>query len=256
MTYAASRRTKRSSMATAVDLLDLFPSASTSGARTVCVSAASLAVLGPQLPASCVLHLALNHLKHSGGGSDDGGDELHGSPGLSERAWGKLPERSGFEEKVAGSDSDGEASDDRHSARTHFSWTPRHGGATEAALRRVLVLTPSRNTLRRQLADQFDDSLAGGRLDPIDLALLDRIDLRCALHLARRPGPTSETHVCRLAFAATRQLSPDFGAPFLFPLDGAPCRHSHCCRSPDGDQCPAPGRPELDPARADPRHPP
>ncbi|BGP53110.1 hypothetical protein JCM8202v2_000669 [Rhodotorula sphaerocarpa] len=165
-------------MATAVDLLDLFPSASTSGARTVCVSAASLAVLGPQLPASCVLHLALNHLKHSGGGSDDGGDELHGSPGLSERAWGKLPERSGFEEKVAGSDSDGEASDDRHSARTHFSWTPRHGGATEAALRRVLVLTPSRNTLRRQLADQFDDSLAGGRLDPIDLALLDRIDLR------------------------------------------------------------------------------
>lgn len=146
-----------------LDLLDLFPAASTSASAPVLVDAPSIAFVG-QLPAATLLHLALNHLRRE----DEG--ELEDDPlahGLSERARGKQR----AEEEVLPGDEQvrSPAGDDAQS---------RARQSTPTRTRRVLILTPDRDALREQLVEQCDGSLAGDKLDGSEQALLDRIDLR------------------------------------------------------------------------------
>ncbi|GAA5953215.1 hypothetical protein JCM8115_000463 [Rhodotorula mucilaginosa] len=145
-----------------LDLLDLFPAASTSTSAPVLVDAPSVAFVG-QLPAATPLHLALNHLRREG--EDELEDErLEG--GLSERARGKQR----AEADVFQGDEEVHSPGDDAQSRARQS--------TMTAQRRVLILTPDRDALRELLVEQCDGSLVGDRLDGSEQALLDRIDIR------------------------------------------------------------------------------
>ncbi|BGP29030.1 hypothetical protein JCM10296v2_000766 [Rhodotorula toruloides] len=137
------------------DLLDLFPAASTSSAQPVAIPAASVAFIGP-LPDSSLIHLALNHLRAGEAPDYLSNDE----EGLSEKARGK---RRDYEvEKDVEAEEQG-------------------GGPSRSApkqSRRVLILTPERETLRDELARDSDVSLFGMRRDGETTRLLDMIDIR------------------------------------------------------------------------------
>lgn len=144
-----------------LDLLDLFPAASTSNSTPVLVDATSIAFVG-QLPAATPLHLALNHLRREE--EDESEDELL-EGGLSERARGKRR-----------AEGDVQGDEEEHSPRDDARSQARQ--STPKLQRRVLVLTPDRDALREQLVEECDGSLAGDRLDGSEQALLDRIDIR------------------------------------------------------------------------------
>ena len=142
-----------------LDLLHLFPAASTSTSAPVLVDTPSIAFVG-QLPAATPLHLALNHLHREE--EKDGLEDEPFEGGLSERARGK---------QRAGGDGHGDE-EPRDDARSQARQP------TPTLQRRVLILTPDRDALREQLVEQCDGSLAGDRLDGSEQALLDRIDIR------------------------------------------------------------------------------
>ncbi|KAJ8296783.1 hypothetical protein OF846_000065 [Rhodotorula toruloides] len=137
------------------ELLDLFPAASTSSAQRVALPASSLAFIGP-LPDSSLIHLALNHLRAGEVPdylSDDDG-------GLSEKARGKRREYE-VEEDVEAEEQGG---------------GPSRGASKQS--RRVLIVTPEREALRKELARDPDVSLFGLRRDGETTRLLDLIDIR------------------------------------------------------------------------------
>ncbi|GAA5866214.1 hypothetical protein JCM3774_004120 [Rhodotorula dairenensis] len=154
-----------------LDLLDLFPPASTSASAPVLVDAASIAFVGP-LPAAAPLHFALNHLRREE--EDRLSDETRDRQldGLSERARGKL--------RAAEEGSQDELEDSTKSPTVDAP--PLMPGCAQTPhrtrQRRVLVLTPDRDVLRDQLIEEGEGSLAGDKLDGPDQALLDRIDIR------------------------------------------------------------------------------
>jgi hypothetical protein len=145
-----------------LDLLDLFPAASTSTSAPVLVDAPSVAFVG-QLPAATPLHLALNHLRRE---EEDKLEDERLEGGLSERARGKQR----AEADVFQGDEEVHSPGDDAQSRARQS--------TMTAQRRVLILTPDRDALREQLVEQCDGSLVGDRLDGSEQALLDRIDIR------------------------------------------------------------------------------
>lgn len=207
-----------------IDLLDLFPPASTSASAPVPVDAASIAFVGP-LPAAAPLHLALNHLRR--GEEDDNDDETSdcGDCGLSERARGKL--RAAEEESDIGTERDG-ASHPTPSVASPPSFAGRAGSVNSTLQRRVLLLTPNRNVLRQQLVEQCDDSLVGDKLDGPDQALLDRIDMRCVL--AHRL-PELRARLTGQFMAQLPQLPPYIVPSHLFPLDCPRFGRPRCSRS-------------------------
>lgn len=155
------------------ELLDLFPAASTSSAQRVALPASSLAFIGP-LPDSSLIHLALNHLRAGEVPdylSDDDG-------GLSEKARGKRREYE-VEEDVEAEEQGG---------------GPSRGASKQS--RRVLIVTPEREALRKELARDPDVSLFGLRRDGETTRLLDLIDIRCGRlsYLFRTTADTAVFH--------------------------------------------------------------
>ncbi|POY71994.1 hypothetical protein BMF94_5003 [Rhodotorula taiwanensis] len=148
-----------------LDLLDLFPIASTSESQPVTVEGRTLGVVGP-FPVSSILHLALNHLR-------DSIDDDRGISTLSQRARGKQRDSSQDGNDSADGEFDEESFLDRLTREAaRATATDRRG------YKSVLVLTGDRERLRTSLVDQFDDSLAGEHVGAHDLALLDKIDIR------------------------------------------------------------------------------
>ncbi|BGP36948.1 hypothetical protein JCM10449v2_000852 [Rhodotorula kratochvilovae] len=139
-----------------LNLLDLFPAASTVSRAPVSLSSSSLAVVGP-IPSSSLLHLALNHL-HAG--EDDGTEEAP-APVLSAKARGK---QRAVEDDAPQSEDNAEDTDEFYSL-------PRR------RQRRVMVLTSDEGALRAELAKEGDVSLFGSRRDSQTARLLDLIDI-------------------------------------------------------------------------------
>ncbi|GAA5926983.1 hypothetical protein JCM3775_007096 [Rhodotorula graminis] len=145
-----------------IDLLDLFPAASTAGQTPLVLPASCLALVGP-VPSSSLLHLALNHLRQS--------DSDAQSPALpqSTRARGKQRARDDDDDldlSAAAGDSGDEGGGDLCTS------------SSPAQQRRVLILTPDEAALRDELAREGDVSLFGSRRDGETVRLLDKVDIR------------------------------------------------------------------------------
>ncbi|GAA5890140.1 hypothetical protein JCM8208_002713 [Rhodotorula glutinis] len=145
-----------------IDLLGLFPSASTAGHAPLVLPASSLALIGP-LPSSSLLHLALLHLRDT-----DTDQQPHDRP-LSARARAKQRARGNDDDldlSAAAGDSGDDDGDQLGTSRTL------------AQPRRVLILTPDEGALRDELASEGDVSLFGSRRDGETVRLLDKVDIR------------------------------------------------------------------------------
>lgn len=194
-----------------LDLLDLFPIASTSESQPVTVEGRTLGVVGP-FPVSSILHLALNHLR-------DSIDDDRGISTLSQRARGKQRDSS-----QDGNDSaDGEF--DEESFLDRLTREAARATATDGReYKSVLVLTGDRERLRTSLVDQFDDSLAGEHVGAHDLALLDKIDIRYCFATSscytREALPLTDGNCTGGGIECAMQLLADVRAPLVFSLGG------------------------------------
>ena len=138
-------------------LQDLLPGPSTAPN----LNTPTLALIG-NLPASAVLHYALNHLERQ----EEESYNLERDEGLSEKAKGKR--------KAVENDSAEEFEGDIEEEEIE----PGQRGKRKPRQRHVLVLTPDLPELRQRLINENDVSLFGRKRDAEKAKLLSRITFK------------------------------------------------------------------------------
>jgi len=141
-------------------LQDLLPGPSTAPN----LNTPTLALIG-NLPASAVLHYALNHLERQ----EEESYSLERNEGLSEKAKGK---RKAFEDDFA-DEQEGDIGD-----LEEEGIGSEQRGQRKPRQRHVLVLTPNLPELRQRLVNENDVSLFGRKRDAEKAKMLDRITFK------------------------------------------------------------------------------